>query len=66
MSASNANNRRLRSQRTAADLVARGYPHGVRQSRPRPNSGGDTMVWAAGSAKAQRRAARIMKAAQSK
>lgn len=45
---------RLRSQRAAADLVARGFFHGKRQSKPRPNSGGLTMVNAAGSSKYQR------------
>lgn len=45
---------RAKNQRMAADLLARGYWHGRRASSPRPNSGGLTMVWAAGSAKYQR------------
>lgn len=46
---------RNRSQKMAADLVARGYYHGRRQSKPSANSGGTTMVNAPGSSKNQRR-----------
>jgi hypothetical protein len=46
---------RAKSAKMAKDLVARGYPHGRRQSSPYPNSGGTTAVWAPGSAKYQRR-----------
>lgn len=49
-----AQENKIKSQRMAADLLARGYYHGRRQSRPHPNSGGNTMVWAPGSSKYQR------------
>lgn len=45
---------RNRSQKMAADLIARGYPHGRRRSRPYPNSGGTTMVNAPGSSRYHR------------
>lgn len=45
---------RNRSQKMAADLIARGYPHGRRMSGPYPNSGGMTMTFGPGSAKYQR------------
>lgn len=46
--------KRNASQKMAADLVARGYYHGKRQSKPRPNSGGTTMSSGPGSSKFQR------------
>ena len=49
-----ASQQRERSQRMAADLIARGYPHGRRMSRPAPNSGGLTMTEGQGSSKYQR------------
>lgn len=45
---------RTRSAKMAKDLIARGYPHGKRMTKPFPNSGGMTMVWAAGSSRYQR------------
>ena len=45
---------RERSQRNAADLIARGYPHGRRMTRPHPNSGGLTRTDGPGSAAYQR------------
>lgn len=51
---------RSKSQKMAADLVARGFWHGRRATKPYPNSGGTTMVHAPGSSKAQRlRASRM-------
>lgn len=38
----------------AADLVKRGIWHGRRMTKPHPNSGGTTMVFAPGSSKYQR------------
>lgn len=54
---------REKSAKMAKDLIARGYPHGKRASKPYPNSGGTTgldlrMV---GSSKYQRRQASIWK-----
>lgn len=49
---------RAKAAKMAKDLIARGYPHGKRQSKPYPNSGGTTMVWQPGSSKAQRRVVR--------
>lgn len=49
-----AQENKIKSQRMAADLVARGFFHGKRKSSPRPNSGGLTFVWAPGSSKYQR------------
>ncbi len=46
---------RAKMSKMAADLIARGYPHGKRMSKPYPNSGGLTMVHATGSSKYQRR-----------
>lgn len=45
---------RTKAQHTAAELVKRGYPHGRRQSRPSPNSGGLTMVNRPGSTRYHR------------
>jgi len=45
---------RAKAAKMAKDLIQRGYPHGKRQSKPYPNSGGSTMVWQTGSAKYQR------------
>lgn len=46
---------RIKSAKTAKDLIARGFPHGKRQSRPHPNSGGMTFsMTAVGSSKYQR------------
>lgn len=50
-----ASEQRLKSQRTAADLVRRGIYHGKRQSKPYANSGGLTMTSGPGSSKYQRR-----------
>lgn len=51
-----ATEQRNRSQKTAADLLRRGIFHGKRQSSPRPNSGGRTMVMnVVGSSRYQRR-----------
>lgn len=50
---------RNRSQAMAADLVKRGIFHGIRQSRPAPNSGGTTLTSGPGSSKYQRLVARI-------
>lgn len=43
-----------KSAKTAADLVARGFYHGRRQSKPYPNSGGLTMTSGPGSSRYQR------------
>lgn len=45
---------RAKAARMAKDLIARGYPHGKRQTKPHPNSGSLTMVNAPGSSKYQR------------
>lgn len=45
---------RAKMSKMASDLIARGYPHGKRMSKPFPNSGGLTMVFAPGSTKYQR------------
>jgi hypothetical protein len=50
-----ASENRVKSQKMAADLKARGYHHGRRQSSPYPNSGGMTMSEGPGSSNAQRR-----------
>ncbi len=42
------------AQSANAHLVAKGIMHGMRQSRPYPNSGGLSMVASAGSSKYQR------------
>ena len=49
-----AANQRTRSQAAAAALVKRGIWHGKRESKPRPNSGGTTMTWDAGSTRYKR------------
>lgn len=46
---------RQRSAKMAADLLKRGIYHGKRTTKPYPNSGGTTMVFAPGSSKNQRR-----------
>ena len=46
---------RNKSQAMAADLIRRGIYHGMRTTRPYPNSGGLTMTSGPGSSKAQRR-----------
>lgn len=51
-----ASAQRERSQRAAADLLARGIWHGRRMTAPYPNSGGMTGVNLPGSSKAHRRA----------
>jgi hypothetical protein len=45
---------RAKAAKMAKDLIQRGYPHGRRQTKPYPNSGGLTMTWGAGSSKYQR------------
>lgn len=45
---------RTKSQKMAADLLARGIWHGRRMTSPFPNSGGTTMSSGPGSAKYQR------------
>lgn len=45
---------RARAAKMAKDLIARGYPHGRRMTKPYANSGGLTMNWAPGSSKYQR------------
>lgn len=53
---------REKSAKMAKDLIARGFPHGKRQSKPHPNSGGTTGLdpRLVGSSKYQRyRAARF-------
>jgi len=45
---------RQKSSKMAADLVKRGIYHGRRMTSPYPNSGGLTMVNAAGSSRYQR------------
>lgn len=46
---------RNRSQKMAADMLARGIFHGKRTTKPAPNSGGTTMTSGPGSSKNQRR-----------
>lgn len=46
---------KAKNAKMAADLVARGFFHGKRFTKPFPNSGGTTMVWAPGSSKNHRR-----------
>lgn len=53
------NAQKEKSQRNAADLLARGFWHGRRQSKPYPNSGGTTMTSGPGSSKYQRLMAKI-------
>lgn len=50
-----AADQRAKSARAAAQLKARGIFHGVRMSKPYPNSGGLTMSKGPGSAAYQRR-----------
>lgn len=45
---------RAKSAAMSKYLAEQGYPHGKRRSKPYPNSGGTTMVFAAGSSKYQR------------
>ena len=52
---------RAKAAKMAKDLIARGYPHGRRQTNPYANSGGMTMSWAPGSSKYQRRMASKVK-----
>lgn len=49
-----ASDRSMKDKKMAADLKRRGIFHGKRLTKPYPNSGGLTMVWRPGSAKAQR------------
>jgi hypothetical protein len=53
-----AADQRAKSAKMAADLAKRGIYHGKRLTSPHKNSGGTTMVFAAGSSKNQRRNAR--------
>ena len=53
-----ASDQAMKSKKMAADLRARGIFHGKRLTKPCPNSGGLTMVWAAGSSNYQRLMAR--------
>lgn len=46
---------RNKMSKMARDLIAAGFPHGKRKSRPMPNSGGLTMVNRPGSTKLHRR-----------
>lgn len=50
-----ASERSNKDKAMAAHLKSRGIYHGTRTTSARPNSGGDTMVYADGSAKNQRR-----------
>jgi len=50
-----ASDQRAKSQKMAADLLARGIYHGKRTTTPYPNSGGTTMTTGNGSSKNQRR-----------
>ncbi len=58
MSGDRGANQRSRSASNAAALKARGIFHGVRMTRPSPNSGGLTMTFEAGSAAYRRRRTR--------
>lgn len=46
---------RAKAAKMAKDLIARGFPHGKRRSKPHANSGGTTMTQGPGSAAYQRR-----------
>lgn len=50
---------KAKNSKMAADLVARGFHHGKRQSKPYPNSGGTTATGGPGSSKYQRLLARL-------
>ena len=50
-----ASDQRAKSQKMAADLLARGIWHGKRMTKPYPNSGGTTAVNRPGSSKNHRR-----------